>query len=122
MHNTTLYLSRRSRRLKNLIKSLKPSRLRDNVYVYRVELENGRRFSVIVLCEPVVEYRVTRRYDQLGNMPVTIKEAVVKHCGYTIFYIEWDGQYYRAKLRESPIHIIVKSSDNRELVHDIRDR
>ncbi len=122
MHNTTLYLSRRSRRLKNLIKSLKPSRLRDNVYVYRVELEDGRRFSVIVLCEPVVEYRVTRRYDQLGNMPVTIKEAVVKHCGYTIFYIEWDGQYYRAKLRESPIHIIVKSSDNRELVHDIRDR
>lgn len=117
MYSPTLYLSRRSRRLKNLIKSLKPCRLRDNMYVYEVEVEEGRRFSVIALCEPIIEYKTTRRFDQLGNIPVTMKEAVIKHCGYTIFYIEWDGQYYRAKLGEPPICIIVKSSDTRELVH-----
>ncbi len=109
-------LSRKTRNLKTLVKSL-VNGVRGLPVVYKLLMDTGNDY-IIVICSPKVEYRYRRVRDKLSNLSIMIREAVITICGKPLFRIVWDGQYYGVALAldNNPFIIRVRSSSKEFLV------
>ncbi len=98
-----LDIGRECRDLKSLVKKIPIYRNRHyTIYFFR---ENNRKYQVIVLGKPSIEYRFKRRYDMLSGLKQLLKEALIKHYNKIFIEITWNKTTYRIQVKESPLSI-----------------
>ncbi len=104
-------LSRKSRNLKTLIKTIIYSRIGD-FYVFIV-MKQGKTLYVVTPCKPKVSYIWRKSFDRLSGLYIRIREAEITLCGGSLIRIYWDGEYYRIKeLLDNHPYIVVLECGN----------